>query len=71
MLHVQRSTEGPQSGLFKEANFGHGEKMAPCYGYKGIVRLPRPPYLSFSLILLNFAAGVGKSVLWYALFRIL
>ena len=44
MLHAQRSMEGLQSGLFKEAYFGNGEKIAlqVCYGYKAVVRLSRP-----------------------------
>ena len=42
MLHAQCTMEGLQSGLFKEAYSGNGEKIALCYGYKEIVRLPRP-----------------------------
>jgi len=66
MLRAQRSMEGLQSGSFKGPYFGNGEKMALCYGYKAIVCLSPPPLPLLSLILLNFAAGVGKSVLWYA-----
>jgi len=47
MLRAQRSMEGLQSGLFKEAYFGIGEKMARCYGYTAIVGLPPP--LAFNI----------------------
>ena len=64
--HAKLSMEEPQHGLSKAADFEIGRRMAPCCGSLAIVRSSHF-FLSLTVDSLpDFAAGAGKSILWYA-----
>ena len=64
--HAKLNTEGLQGGLLKVAHFKTGRRVVP---YCGSMEIVRSSYL-FLLLPIDcfpdFAAGAGKSILWYA-----
>jgi hypothetical protein len=70
ILHIKRNIVEPRVGLFKVAHFENGKKMVLCYGFGATVCLFFPLCLEGYSYLPDSLAGVGKSILWYASFRL-
>ena len=59
--------EEPQRGLSKAGHFETGRRMVPCCGSMAIVRSSLTFLSPTNDSFLDFSAGAGKSILWYAL----
>lgn len=71
ILHARLSTVERQGGLFKETHSRNGRRAVLSCGFVVIVCFYHPPPLINIDPSSHFAAGVGKSVLWYATSRLL
>jgi len=65
--HIKLSTVGLRHGLSKATHSENGSRAVRYYGSVAIVCISHRFYLSDINPFPNFAAGAGKSVLWYAL----